>query len=57
MMVHFYYAKTSTKAKYKSYKSDMNDTVKNLLLDKVVDKENHKTCYKRNFNTTKCNEI
>lgn len=25
------------KAKYKSYKGDMNGTVKNLLLDKVVD--------------------
>lgn len=45
------------KAKYKSYKGDMNGTVKNLLLTKVVDKENHKTYYERNFETTKCNEI
>lgn len=35
----------------------MNGTVKNLLLDKVIDKENHKTYYKRNFNTRNCNEI
>ena len=50
------YAKTP-KAKYKSYKGDMNGTVKNLLLDKVIDEENHKTYYKRNFNTSSCNEI
>ena len=45
------------KAKYKSYKGDMNGTVKNLLLNKVVDKAKHKTYYKRNFNTSSCNEI
>lgn len=45
------------KAKYKSYKGDMNGVVNNLLLDKVVDVENHKTYFNRNFNTTKCNEI
>lgn len=45
------------KAKYKSYKGDMNGTTKNLLLTKVVDEENHKTIYERNFNTTSCNEI
>ncbi len=50
------YAKTP-KAKYKSYKGDMNGTVKNILLDKVIDKENHKTYYERNFSTVKCNEI
>ena len=44
------------KATYKSYKSDMNGTVKNLLLHKVVDEEKHKTYYERDFNTTKCNE-
>ena len=44
------------KAKYKSYKGDMNGTVKNLLLDKVVDEENCKTYYERNFKTTKPNE-
>lgn len=56
MSVMGLYAKTS-KAKYKSYKGDMNGIVKNLLLDKVVDEENHKTYYERNFNTTRCNEI
>ena len=45
------------KAKYKSYKGDMNGTVKNLLLTKVVDEENHKTYYERNFETTRCNEL
>jgi transposase InsO family protein len=44
------------KAKYKSYKGDMNGTVKNLLLDKKVDEVNHKTTYERNFNTTGCNQ-
>lgn len=50
------YAKTP-KAKYKSYKGDMNGTVKNLLLIKVIDEKNHKTYYKRNFYTAKYNEI
>lgn len=50
------YARTP-KAKYKSYKGDMNGTVKNLLLDKVIDEVNHKTYYERNFKTEKCNEI
>ncbi|MGX8850963.1 IS3 family transposase [Amedibacillus sp. YH-ame10] len=40
------------KAKYKSYKADMNGTVKNQLLTKVIDEENHKTYYERNFETT-----
>ena len=44
------------KAKYKSYKGDMNGTVKNLLLDKVVDEEEHKISYNRNFSTTTVNE-
>lgn len=56
MSVMGLYAKTP-RAKYKSYKGDMNGTVKNLLLDKVIDEENHRTYYKRNFNTTGCNEI
>ncbi len=47
------YAKT-LKTKYKG---DMNGTVKNLLFHKVVDEEKHKTYFKRNFNTKKCNEI
>jgi len=44
------------KAKYKSYKGDMNGTVKSQLLVKVVDEEKHKTYYKRDFSTTKPNE-
>lgn len=56
MSVMGLYAKTP-KAKYKSYKGDMNGTVKNLLLDKVIDEENHRTYYKRNFSTAGCNEI
>ena len=44
------------KAKYRSYKGDMNGTVKNLLLDKKVDEVNHKTTYERNFTTTGCNQ-
>lgn len=50
------YARTP-KAKYKSYKGDMNGTVKNLLLDKVIDEVHHKTYYERNFKTERCNEI
>ena len=44
------------KARYKSYKGDMNGTVKNLLIHKEVDEENHKTRYVRDFNTSKPNE-
>ena len=44
------------RAKYKSYKGDMNGTVKNLLLDKVVDEKEHKTYYNRNFSATTVNE-
>lgn len=44
------------KAKYKSYKGDMNGTVKSKLLNKVIDEENHKIYYERNFGTQKCNE-
>ncbi len=56
MFVMGLYAKTP-KAKYKSYKGDMSGRAKNLLLEKVLDEESHKTYYKRNFNTTKCNEV
>ncbi len=45
------------KAKYKSYKGDMNGITKNLLLTKIVDEEKHETYYERNFNTASCNEI
>ena len=44
------------KARYKSYKGDMNGTVKNLLIHKEVDEENHRTRYVRDFNTSKPNE-
>ena len=44
------------KAKYKSYKGEMNGTVKNLLLEKVVDEDNHKTYYERHFETTRVNQ-
>ena len=44
------------KVKYKSYKGDLNGTVKNLLLDDEVDEINHKTIYKRNFSTTSVNQ-
>ena len=44
------------KAKYKSYKGDMNGTCKNLLLNKIVDEEAHKTYYDRDFSTTGCNQ-
>ena len=45
------------KAKYKSYKGDMNGTVKNLLLEKNVDEENHITKYVRVFSTKSVNQI
>ena len=44
------------KAKYKSYKGNMNGTVENHLLEKVVDEENHITYYKCNFSTSTVNE-
>ena len=44
------------KAKYKSYKGDMNGIVKNQLLSQIVDEEGHKTYYKRDFKTSRCNE-
>ncbi len=37
------------KMKYHSYQGDLNGTTKNQLLDKIVDEENHKTYYERNF--------
>lgn len=45
------------KAKYKSYKGEVGKTCKNLLLTKVVDEENNKTYYERNFTTTSVNQI
>ena len=55
MCVLCLYAK-KPRVKYKSYKGDMNGTVKNLLLDKEVDEATEKVTYKRNFTTTACNQ-
>ena len=44
------------KAKYKSYKGDFNGTVRNLLLSKEVDEEEHKTVYLYHFETSHPNE-
>lgn len=45
------------KAKYKSYKGEVGKVCKNLLLDKVIDKDENNTYYERNFNTTNVNEL
>lgn len=45
------------KAKYKSYKGEVGKTANNKLLVKVVDKVKHTTTMKRNFQTTKLNEV
>ncbi|MDO4208019.1 MAG: IS3 family transposase, partial [Lachnospiraceae bacterium] len=44
------------RAKYRSYRGDMNGTVKNLLIHKEIDAVNHKTSYIRDFSTTAVNE-
>ena len=44
------------KAKYKSYKGDFNGTIRNQLLKKIVDEENIRTYYERDFSTTACNQ-
>lgn len=44
------------KAKYKSFKGDIGQTCKNLLLEKEIDEINHKTTYTRNFKTTGLNQ-
>lgn len=45
------------KAKYKSYKGEVGKTANNKLLVKVVDEVKHTTIMKRNFKTTKVNEV
>ena len=45
-------AGVAPRAKYKSYKGDINGTVKNLLLDKVVNEKKNQTYYLRNFSIT-----
>lgn len=49
--------KKQPKSKYHSYKGNMNGTVQNLLLTKVVDEGQHKTYYWRSFHATTYNEI
>lgn len=44
------------RGKYNSYKGDQNGTCKNLLLNKVVNEEKHKTTYERDFSATACNQ-
>lgn len=45
------------KAKYKSYKGDMNRTVKNHLIKKEVDEVAHTTKYIRTFTTEHANQM
>ena len=49
--------KSSNVSRYNSYKGQVGKTVKNLLLNKVVDEENHKTFYERHFKVSKMNEV
>lgn len=44
------------RGKYNSYKGDQNGVCRNLLLNKVVDEEKHRTTYRRDFSTTACNQ-
>lgn len=45
--------KSSNVSRCNSYKGQVGKTVKNLLLNKVIDEENHKTYYERNFKVIK----
>ncbi len=45
------------RAKYKSYKGEFSKAAKNLLLTTIIDKEKHKTYYKRSFTTQKVNQV
>ncbi len=49
--------KSSNVSRCNSYKGQVGKTVKNLLLNKVIDEENHKTYYERNFKVSKMNEV
>ena len=42
--------------KYHSYKKDNGEPKENLLLEKVIDEENHKTIFERHFETTAPNQ-
>lgn len=49
--------KSNNVSRYNSYKGQVGKTVDNLLLTKVIDEENHKTYYERNFEANRPNEI
>ena len=49
--------KSNNVSRYNSYKGQVGKTVGNLLLTKVIDEENHKTYYERNFEAKRPNEI
>ena len=42
--------------KYHSYKKDNGEPKENLLLEKVIDEQNHKTVFERHFETTAPNQ-
>ena len=42
--------------KYHSYKNDNGEPKENLLLEKVIDEDKHRTTYKRHFETTAPNQ-
>ena len=42
--------------KYHSYTNDNGEPKENLLLEKVIDKENHKTVFERHFETAGPNQ-
>lgn len=50
------YALTS-KAKYKSYRGDLNGVTANHLLRKVINETNNTIAFKRDFYTFGCNEV
>jgi transposase InsO family protein len=43
-------------SKYHSYKGDNGELKENLLLEKVIDEEKHRTTFKRHFETSRPNE-
>lgn len=49
--------KSSHVSRYNSYKGQVGKIAGNLLINKVIDEENHKTYYERNFSTIKPNQI
>lgn len=49
--------KSSNVSRYNSYKGQVGKIAGNLLINKVVDEENHKKYYERNFSTIKPNQV